>query len=73
MANSLRPEETGDFIGLDLLENISLCRSQTLPWRAAAEHPLAAVAFNIVNGGKVYRRVAVSAPVYQSEGMACFF
>ena len=61
------------FIGLDLLKDVSLCLSQTLAWRAAVEHPMAAVAFNIVNGGKVYRRVAVAAPAHQSEFVACFF
>lgn len=50
-----------------------MCLSQTLPWRSAAEHPLTAVTFNLINGGKVYRRIAVTMPIDQSHVMACFF
>ena len=60
-------------MGSELLKDVSLRLSQTLAWRAAAEHPLAAVTFSLILGGKVYRRVAVSVPVYQSEVVACFF
>ena len=61
------------FMGSELLKDVSLCLSQTLAWRAAVEHPMAAVAFNLILGGKVYRRVAVAAPAHQSEVVACFF
>ena len=61
------------FIVLDLLQDVSLRLSQTLAWSAAAEHSLCAVTFSLINGGKVYRRIAVSAPVYQPHGVACFF
>jgi len=58
---------------LDLLKDISLCLSQALAWRSAVEHPMAAVAFNLILCGKVYRRVAVAMPAHQSEVVACFF
>ena len=61
------------FHRLDLLKDISLCLSQTLPRRAAAKHPLAAVTFNLLNGGKVHRRIAVPMAIDQSEVVACFF
>lgn len=43
------------FIWLDLLKDVRLRLSQTLPWRAAAEHPLCAVTFSLILCGKVYR------------------
>ena len=61
------------FMGSDLLKDVSLCLSQALAWRAAVEHPMAAVAFNLILCGKVYRRVAVAAPAHKSEFVACFF
>ena len=60
-------------MGSELLKDVSLCLSQTLPWRAAAEHSLCAVTFRLILCGKVYRRIAVAVPVHQSEVVACFF
>jgi len=61
------------FMGSELLENVRLCLSQTLARRAAVEHPMAAVIFSFVLGGKIDRRVAVAMPAHQSEGVSCFF
>ena len=36
------------FMGLNLLKDISLRLSQTLTWRAAAKHPLAAMPFDLL-------------------------